>query len=132
MNSSSGGGGSACSRRRRSGRSRPLRSRLDVSVRASAMREPDTKPRPARNRREDLERAAVIEAEESQDAAQGGLVVGPEIVVDDHEHLLAWEDRVVAAQLLYVVEVVGVATYAPPGANHLLAQDGRAEVLLRL
>ena len=42
------------------------------------------------------------------------------------------EDGVVAAQLLYVVEMVGVAADAPPRAIDLLVEDSRAEVLLRL
>src|SRR5436305_3502891 len=38
---------------------------------------------------------AVVHVEEAQDLAHRPLIVGTEVVVDQHQDLLAWEDRVV-------------------------------------
>ncbi len=71
----------------------------------------------------------------------GGLVVGAELLVDQHQHLLGREVVVEAAQLIGVAHVFGVhqrgrvvraARDAPPAAAFGLEREGLGEVALAL
>ncbi len=61
-----------------------------------------------RFRVERLDRHLLVHLEEAQHLAQRALVVGAVVVVDQHQHVLAREDLVEAAQLLGVAHVLGV------------------------
>src|SRR5580704_8674639 len=54
------------------------------------------------------DRQRVVHPEELLDLAHGGLVAATELLVDEDQHLLARERRVVAANLLHVLHSLGV------------------------
>ena len=65
----------------------------------------------------------LLDAEELPHPADGAVVVGAEVVVDKHQHLLSRKHRVIAAQVLDIAHVAGIEQqlWAVGTARDLLA-----------